>query len=65
MFDVAVDGPLEYVKESLKVRFYDFFILALIVATSRMVAIFLSRRRVSIAWTNCRVKDSTRTIFGW
>ena len=65
MFDVAVNGPLEYVKESLKVCFCDSFILALIVASSPMAATFLSRRRASIAWTNCRIKDSTRGTFGW
>ena len=65
MFDVAVDGPLEYVKESLRVCFCDSFMLALIVVSSPMAATFLSHRRVLIAWTNCRVKDSTRATFGW
>ena len=63
MIDTAVDGPLEYAKESLKVYLCDAFILTLIVATSPMTAMFLSRRRVFIAWTNCRIKDSTRATF--
>jgi hypothetical protein len=64
MFDLAVEGPLEYVKESLKVCFCDYFTLTLIVATRPMAAMSLSPRRVSIAWKSCRIKDSTRATFG-
>ena len=65
MFDVAVKGPLEYVKESLKVYLCDYFILALIVASSPTTAMSLSRLHASITWTNCRIKDLTRVTFGW
>ena len=63
MFDIAVDGPLEYVKESLKVDFCDSFVLALIVPTRPMAATLPSRRRVSIVWPNYRTRDSTRATF--
>ena len=65
MFDVAVDGPLEYVKESLKVDFCDSFIHVLIAVTSPTAATFLSRRRVSTVWLNYRIKDSMRATFEW
>ena len=47
LFDIAVDGPLEYVKESLKVGFCGFFVLALIVPASPMAATLPSRRRAA------------------
>ena len=64
MFDVAVDGPLEYVKESLKVWLrgsrakVSAQVLTMVI---RLVATTLpSLRRISIKKMHFKIKASTR-----
>jgi len=61
LFDVAVDGPLDYVKESLKVRPSHAYLDLVDRTIGRpMEATSLSLRRVSTALRNFQIKDLMR-----
>ena len=62
MFDVAIDGPLEYVKECLKVWRHRKPVpsLELMAVASPTGVTRLSLHRVLIVWSSSRVKDSTK-----
>ena len=68
MFDLAVDGPLEYVKESLKVSpcaFTNPSIRELMVVARLMAATLPWLRRVLIESPTFRTKGSTKATSGW